>query len=84
MKCVRCGRGAVRRVAEAPDGSKAWEILQCSDCNFAWRTGEEPETIDPALRDPYFQIGDDVLRAMTTPVPVPPARNVAAESARSS
>jgi hypothetical protein len=74
MNCIRCGNDTAKRMTEAPDGSHAWEIWQCSHCNFAWRTSEEPETIDPALRDPYFQLDEEALRAMTPFIPVPPMR----------
>ena len=52
MKCVRCLTDNASKVAEAPDGSKAWEVYVCSRCNFVWRSTEEPEVIDPEKRDP--------------------------------
>ena len=52
MKCVRCLTDNAAKVAEAPDGSKAWEVYTCNRCNFVWRSTEEPEVIDPERGTP--------------------------------
>lgn len=74
MKCVRCNHDAAECAAQAPDGSAAWKIYVCHFCNFSWRDTEEPETIDPRRRDPYFQLDDAALETMSSPIPLPSLR----------
>jgi vanillate/4-hydroxybenzoate decarboxylase subunit D len=56
MKCVRCLADTATQVAKAPDGSNAWVVFYCERCNFSWRNTEEPEVIDPAKREAFFQL----------------------------
>ncbi len=56
MKCVRCLRDAASVVATAPDGSNAWEVYYCSECNYSWRNTEPEEITDIAQRDPWGQL----------------------------
>lgn len=56
MKCVRCLRDTARKVADAPDGSGAWEVYACTDCNYTWRSSEPEEITVIAKRDPWGQL----------------------------
>lgn len=60
MKCLRCGNNAVK-VADAPDGSKAWEVYACTVCHYNWRSSEPDYILDPAKRDPRFQLTDEAI-----------------------
>ncbi|HEX3010742.1 MAG TPA: non-oxidative hydroxyarylic acid decarboxylases subunit D [Syntrophomonadaceae bacterium] len=57
MRCVRCLRDSASKVADAPDGTKAWEVFYCSDCNYVWRSSEDEEITNPEKRDPWAQLG---------------------------
>ncbi len=74
MKCVRCLTDNASKIAEAPDGSKAWEVYFCNRCDFVWRSSEEPEVIDPDKRDPWFQLADVEVEDIPVFSPVPPLR----------
>ncbi|MEN6603835.1 MAG: non-oxidative hydroxyarylic acid decarboxylases subunit D [Bryobacteraceae bacterium] len=74
MMCVRCYEDTANQVAEAPDGSHAWAVYYCARCNFSWRNTEEPEVIDPAKRDPYFQLKGVDLTNLMHPCPIPPLK----------
>jgi len=74
MKCVRCLNDTARKIAEAPDGSGAWEVYGCSRCNFTWRSTEEEDVINPEKRDPYFQLAGVDIEELMVPVSVPPLR----------
>lgn len=72
MKCVRCLHDTASKVADAPDGSGAWEVYLCSRCNFSWRNSEEEEVINPEKRDPWSQEGFEDLNKLIAPCPIPP------------
>jgi len=74
MKCVRCLTDNASKIAEAPDGSKAWEVYFCNRCDFVWRSSEEPEVIDPAKRDPWFQLAGVKVEDIPVFSPVPPLK----------
>lgn len=73
MKCVRCLADA-EKIASAPDGSGAWDVIYCSKCNFSWRTSEEPEVINPDKRDKWFQLDKINLDTLIVPCPIPPLK----------
>ncbi|QLA20807.1 non-oxidative hydroxyarylic acid decarboxylases subunit D [Desulfolutivibrio sulfoxidireducens] len=72
MKCIRCLSGEASVVAKAPDGSGAWEIYKCARCNFGWRNTEPAKLLDPATRDPFFQLDKVDIDKLLTPCPIPP------------
>ena len=74
MMCIRCYENTAAKVATAPDGSNAWEVYYCEQCNFSWRSTEEPEVINPEKRDPYFQLKGVDLTKLMCPVPIPPLK----------
>lgn len=74
MKCVRCSEDTARKLVEAPDGSKSWEVYHCSTCNFVWRSSESPRVIDPAKRPPVFQYTKEELEILPTTIPITPHR----------
>ncbi|MHB8062533.1 MAG: non-oxidative hydroxyarylic acid decarboxylases subunit D [Ruminiclostridium sp.] len=56
MVCVRCLKDNARKVAKAPDGSGAWEVYYCDNCNYVWRSSEEEEITVIEKREPAFQL----------------------------
>ena len=64
MKCVRCGSDEAYKVADAPDGSGAWEIYACPTCNYNWRNSEPDYITDPEKRDPRFQLTQEQLASL--------------------
>jgi hypothetical protein len=70
MKCVRCIEGDASVVAKAPDGSGAWEIYRCTCCNYGWRSTEPENIIDPAKRDPFFQLDKAEISDLPSPLPL--------------
>lgn len=74
MKCIRCDENTARKVAEAPDGSKAWEVYYCERCNFSWRNSEEDGVINPAKRPAFFQLKGEDLTTLLHPCPIPPLK----------
>jgi len=58
-------RDAARKVADAPDGSGAWEMYFCDECHFSWRNDEPDFVIDPTKRDPWAQL--DKVENFTAP-----------------
>lgn len=74
MKCVRCLKDTATKVADAPDGSGAWEMYICNHCSFSWRNTEEEDVINPDKRDPYFQLAGVNIDDLLVLVPVPPLK----------
>jgi hypothetical protein len=70
MKCVRCIVGVAKMVANAPDGSGAWEIYRCTRCNYGWRSIEPDYITDPAKRDPFFQLDNTEISDLPSPLPL--------------
>lgn len=56
MICVRCLRDKAYKVADAPDGTKAWEMYHCKNCNYSWRNSDPDYITDPKKRDPWAQL----------------------------
>jgi vanillate/4-hydroxybenzoate decarboxylase subunit D len=74
MMCLRCLKDTASKVADAPDGSKAWEMFYCERCNYSWRSSEEPEITVLEKRDPEFQLGSLDLDSLQMLNPIPPLR----------
>lgn len=72
MICVRCLKDTARKVADAPDGSGAWEVYYCERCNYSWRSSEEEEITVIEKRDPEFQLDKTDIDNLLNPVPIPP------------
>jgi late competence protein required for DNA uptake (superfamily II DNA/RNA helicase) len=72
MKCLRCLRDSAQKIAEAPDGSKAWEVYYCDQCNYVWRSTEEEEVLNIELRDQFFQMDKKDLNSIQPNNPIPP------------
>ena len=53
MQCVRCLRDTAYKVADAPDGSAAWEAYACTYCCYTWRSSEPEEITVVEKRDPW-------------------------------
>lgn len=56
MICVRCLRDTAKKVADAPDGSGAWEMYYCITCNYSWRNTEPDYITIIEKRDPWAQL----------------------------
>jgi len=74
MICVRCLRNSAQKIADAPDGSGAWEVYYCEICNYSWRSSEEAQTTMPDKRDPEFQLDKVDLDALQILNPIPPLK----------
>lgn len=74
MICVRCLKDTAARIAQAPDGSGAWEVYYCERCNYSWRSSEEPEITVLEKRDPEFQLENIDIDTLTILNPIPPLR----------
>jgi hypothetical protein len=75
MICVRCIEDTARKVAEAPDGSKVWEVYYCENCNYSWRSTEEAEITCLEKRDPRFQLEHLDTNKMRVTSPIPPLKS---------
>jgi late competence protein required for DNA uptake (superfamily II DNA/RNA helicase) len=64
MKCVRCLNDTASKVADAPDGSGAWEVYYCTRCDYSWRNTEEDYVIDIEKRNQRFQVTPEDLARM--------------------
>jgi late competence protein required for DNA uptake (superfamily II DNA/RNA helicase) len=64
MKCVRCLNDTASKVADAPDGSGAWEVYYCTTCDYSWRNTEEDYVTDIEKRNPRFQVTPADLERM--------------------
>ena len=64
MQCVRCLNDSASKVADAPDGSGAWEIYFCEKCRYSWRSSEEDYIVDIEKRNPKFRITNQDLERM--------------------
>jgi hypothetical protein len=58
MQCVRCLKDTASKIAEAPDGSGAWDLYFCERCHYSWRNCEQDFITDIDKRDPWGQMGD--------------------------
>ena len=74
MICVRCLNSTASKVAEAPDGSRAWEIYYCGHCNYSWRSSEESCVVNIDERDPRFQLNDVDLDNLFVHNTIPPLK----------
>jgi hypothetical protein len=68
MQCVRCLSDEARKIADAPDGSGAWEVYFCERCSYSWRSSEEDFVTDIAKRNPRFQLTDEDFERMAAEV----------------
>jgi hypothetical protein len=72
MICLRCLKDLAAKVADAPDGSGAWEVYYCERCNYSWRSTEEDEITMIEKRDPEFQLDKVDLETLINLNPIPP------------
>lgn len=45
MKCPRCGGELISTIATSPVGD-VWEVYECDDCFYSWRSTETPHVDD--------------------------------------
>jgi vanillate/4-hydroxybenzoate decarboxylase subunit D len=74
MICLRCAKDSALKIADAPDGSKAWEMYYCERCNYSWRSSEESEVTVVEKRDPEFQLENTDLDSLQILNPIPPLK----------
>jgi vanillate/4-hydroxybenzoate decarboxylase subunit D len=75
MICIRCLKESASKIAEAPDGSGAWEVCYCEKCNYSWRSSEEPQITVLEKRDPEFQLDRVDLDKLQMLNPIPPLKS---------
>jgi vanillate/4-hydroxybenzoate decarboxylase subunit D len=69
--CPRCGCKVIQKLYSSPI-SGAWDILQCNQCWYAWRTTEPPRRRDrDAHHDSFKMTIEDIHNAPEMPT-VPP------------
>ena len=44
MKCPRCDSDKIKVIATSPVG-KVWEVYECMDCYYSWRSTETQHII---------------------------------------
>ena len=74
MICLRCLKDSAQKIANAPDGSRAWEVYYCETCNYSWRSSEEAEITMLEKRDPEFQLDRVDLDGLQILNPIPPLK----------
>ena len=72
MICVRCLNDTAGKIADAPDGSNAWEVYYCEKCNYSWRSSEEESITVVEKRDPEFQFSEADFAGFITLNVIPP------------
>ena len=61
MQCVRCLQDTASKIADAPDGSGAWELYFCETCHYSWRNSEPDYITDIDKRDPWAQLDGTMI-----------------------
>ena len=58
--CPRCNGQETRLEQQGLEGDELiWQIFSCVTCSFSWRDSEPEESINYAVRDPYFRVDTD-------------------------
>jgi hypothetical protein len=71
MICVRCLADTASKIADAPDGSRAWEMYYCKRCNYSWRSTEGEQILNIEKRNPVWQLDKD-FEKLDPSNPIPP------------
>ena len=65
MNCPRCEYDKISTIAKSPiDG--AWEIYQCDQCFYSWRSTETPHV------DDVFKLDAEKIANLQVIPPIPP------------
>lgn len=65
MKCPRCDRNKIEVIATSPVGS-VWEVYECMDCFYSWRSTETPHIHDK------FKLKKEQIDTLQVIPPIPP------------
>lgn len=65
MKCPRCDGGRIETIATAPVDN-AWEVYECMDCFYSWRSTETPRIL------PKFRLTPEQIKGLQVIPPIPP------------
>jgi hypothetical protein len=75
INCPRCGAAEPHcRIQHEgiEDDRTVWRVYGCAKCAFNWRDNEPATTINPTLRDAFFQM--DPSRPDDYPHNIPPPK----------
>jgi vanillate/4-hydroxybenzoate decarboxylase subunit D len=71
--CPRCTHDTIDELYTSPVPG-AWEVLQCTQCLYTWRTSEPARRIQrDAYPEEFTMTIEDIVNAPEVP-PVPPLR----------
>lgn len=65
MKCPRCDSDKIKVIATSPVG-KVWEVYECMDCYYSWRSTETPHIHDK------FKLTPEQIKNLQVIPPIPP------------
>ena len=65
MKCPRCESEKIEVIARAPRDN-AWEVYECMDCFYSWRSTETPHI------HAKFKLTKEQIEKLQVIPPVPP------------
>lgn len=77
INCPRCGAAEVHCPIQhegIEDGRTMWRVYGCAKCAFNWRDCEPATSIDPALRDTFFQMDPTQPDDYPYNIPLPKTR----------
>jgi vanillate/4-hydroxybenzoate decarboxylase subunit D len=71
--CPRCAHETIEKLYASPVPG-VWDVLQCAQCLYTWRTTEPPRRIQrDAYPDSFKMTVDDIRNASEVPS-IPPLR----------
>jgi vanillate/4-hydroxybenzoate decarboxylase subunit D len=71
--CPRCTHETISELYTSPV-SGVWEVLQCAQCLYTWRTSEPDRRIErDAYPEEFTMTIEDIVNAPEVP-PIPPLR----------
>lgn len=75
--CPRCAHGTIEELFTSPVPG-VWEVLQCGQCLYLWRTSEPARrTRRDAYPDSFKMTAEDIRNAPEVPA-IPPLRPASA------
>lgn len=73
MDCPRCDGARAVKFFEAPKNG-VWELYQCPDCSFVWRSTEEEAVRNKDLYNRDFKLNKNDMEKMIDKPAIPPLR----------
>jgi vanillate/4-hydroxybenzoate decarboxylase subunit D len=65
MKCPRCDGNKIEVIATSPVGN-VWEVYECMDCFYSWRSTETPNVHEK------FKLTKEQINHLPMIPPIPP------------